>query len=83
MSALHERSGPRSLDDAKRWMHDKLAKRVHPLGLTDPAATAPLIDALRGLDGESWAQVWGEAGERASRQAADAERKGNLDEARR
>ena len=64
-------------------MHDKLAKRVHPLGLTDPAATAPLIDALRGLDGESWAQVWGEAGERASRQAADAERKGNLDEARR
>jgi hypothetical protein len=31
-----ERTGPRTLEDAKRWMHDKLAKRVHPLGLTTP-----------------------------------------------
>jgi hypothetical protein len=54
-----ERSGPRTLQEAKQWMHDKLAKRVHPLGLTDPPVTAALIDQLKGLDGDSWAEVWG------------------------
>lgn len=63
--ATAERTGPRSLDDARRWMHEKLAARVHPMGLTDPAVTAPLIDALPGLDGESWGQHWCAAGTRA------------------
>lgn len=57
-----ERSGPRTLEEAKRWMHDKLAKRVHPLGLTTPEPTARLIDALQGLDGERWAATWVLAG---------------------
>ncbi len=60
-----ERAGPRTLENAKAWMHDKLSKRVHPLGLTDPAVTASLIDQLEGLDGERWAAVWGAAGNRA------------------
>jgi pimeloyl-ACP methyl ester carboxylesterase len=64
-------------------MHDKLAKRVHPLGLTDPAVTAPLIDQLKGLDGDSWTEVWGGAGARSSKQAAEAERGEDPDEARR
>lgn len=59
-----ERTGPRSLADAKRWMHDKLSKRVHPLGLSSPERTARLIDALQGLDGERWAATWVEAGRR-------------------
>ncbi len=58
-----ERSGPRSLEEAKRWMHDKLAKRVHPLGLSSPERTARLIDALQGLDGERWAANWVPAGQ--------------------
>jgi pimeloyl-ACP methyl ester carboxylesterase len=57
-----ERAGPRSLENAKAWMHDKVQKRVHPLGLTDPAATAQLIDSLEGLDGENWARTWVGAG---------------------
>ena len=80
---ITERAGPRTLDDAKRWMHDKLSRRVHPLGLTDPAATAPLIDQLKGLDAENWANVWGAAGSRSSHQAAEAEQGGNREEARR
>jgi esterase FrsA len=78
-----DRSRPRTLEEAKAWMHDKLAKRVHPLGLTDPRVTAELIDQLRGLDGGNWAKVWGRAGAGHAEQAAAAERAGNLDEARR
>lgn len=78
-----ERAGPRTLDDAKRWMHDKLAKRVHPLGLTDPTVTAALIDQLQGLDGDSWAGVWGAAGANHSGQGVAAERAGRFDDARR
>ncbi len=57
-----ERTGPRTLEDARRWMHDKLARRVHPLGLTSPEPTARLIDSLQGLDGERWAATWVGAG---------------------
>ena len=58
-------------------MRDKLAKRVHPLGLTDPAETEKVIAGLRGLDGENWAAAWGDAGRRFAQQAAAAERSGN------
>jgi pimeloyl-ACP methyl ester carboxylesterase len=78
-----QRARPRTLEEAKAWMHDKLAKRVHPLGLTDPRVTAALIDQLAGLDGHSWAKVWGGAGVAHAEQATAAERAGNLDEARR
>lgn len=53
-----ELTGPRSLEDAKAWMRDRLAKRIHPLGLTDPQATMETIDALEGLDGANWAKAW-------------------------
>ncbi len=62
---MSERTGPRTLEDARRWMHEKLAARVHPMGLTDVATTAPLIDTLPGLDAENWAGHWCEAGKRA------------------
>lgn len=53
-----ELTGPRSLDDAKAWMRDRLAKRIHPLGLTDPQGTSDTIDRLQGLDGARWAKAW-------------------------
>ncbi len=53
-----ELSGPRSLENAKEWMRDRLKKRIHPLGLTHPNATLQTIDGLKGLDGESWAAAW-------------------------
>ena len=76
------RTGPRSLEDAKRWMHAKADQRVHPLGLTDLAATHRLIDELDGLDGESWARAWRGAGEAAFAQAETAERADDLERAR-
>lgn len=73
MSSRIENNGPRSLADAKRWMLDKLSKRVHPLGLTDPEKTASVIGGLTGLDGESWAQHWVAAGDEACHAAKQAE----------
>lgn len=62
--ATGELTGPRSLDNAKHWMRDRLAKRIHPLGLTDPGTTLETIEALTGLDGERWAQAWIATGNR-------------------
>lgn len=77
-----ELAGPRSLDDAKAWMRDRLAKRVHPLGLTDPAATRDTIEALQGLDGERWAAAWVATGDRFFAEAEEAAREGRADAAR-
>jgi hypothetical protein len=60
--STHDR--PKTLAEAKAWMHDRSAKRFHPLGLTDPAVTAEAIDELAGLDGASWAKVWMAKGDR-------------------
>jgi esterase FrsA len=77
MQTETERTAPRTLEDARAWMRDKLARRVHPLGLTDPAATEKVIAGLRGLDGENWAAAWGAAGRQFAEQAAAMERGGD------
>jgi esterase FrsA len=77
-----ERTGPRDLTDAKRWMRDKLQRRVHPFGLSDPAETSAAIDALEGLDGERWASTWIAAGDRAADRARDAQARGDAGTAR-
>jgi esterase FrsA len=68
---------PRTLEAAKKWMHEKLAARVHPMSACDPATTAPLIDTLQGLDGDSWADVWVPAGRRAWDDARNSEARGD------
>ncbi|MFC0385174.1 alpha/beta hydrolase family protein [Muricoccus vinaceus] len=77
-----ELPGPRSLDNAKAWMLDRLAKRTHPLGLTEPDTTRRTIEALQGLDGENWAAAWMETGDAflAAAEAHDAS--GRREEAR-
>lgn len=67
---MAERAGPRTLQDAKRWMLEKLAARVHPMGLTDPEAARAVIDGLTGLDGASWASAWMAQGDQFARSAA-------------
>ncbi|MDH6269573.1 esterase FrsA [Rhizobium sp. SG_E_25_P2] len=74
--------GPRSLENAKEWMKDRLSKRVHPLGLTDPAETIAAIDRLEGLDGEKWARSWVASGKAFVQRGRDAEARGDLKAAR-
>ncbi|WP_286170601.1 alpha/beta hydrolase [Rhizobium sp. AU243] len=73
---------PRTLENAKAWMRDRLAKRVHPLGLTDPEETLNAIDRLQGLDGANWAKSWGASGKNFLERARAAEERGDREGAR-
>lgn len=79
---IGELTGPRSLENAKDWMRDRLGKRIHPLGLTDPDTTMDTIDALEGLDGENWAKAWIAAGHGYMRKAEELISTGDTTEAR-
>jgi pimeloyl-ACP methyl ester carboxylesterase len=54
----------RSLDDGRAWLRERLERRVHPLDSVDVDAARAAIDALPGLDPESWAATWGAAADR-------------------
>lgn len=60
---------PRTLEEAKAWMRQRLAARQHPMNLVSPEIAGPVIDALSGLDGQSWGDAWGEAGARLRAEA--------------
>jgi esterase FrsA len=68
---------PKTLPEAKAWLKSRLAARVHPMNMIDPAEGVDLIERLSGLDGERWASLWLAAGDQAQR---DAERAANRDD---
>ncbi len=72
------RGRPKTLEEAKQWMHERLAARVYPMNGIDPVEGRALIGELRGLDGRSWAGVWGRAGDRAREAAVEAGARGDL-----
>jgi esterase FrsA len=80
--SMADRAGPRSLDEAKQWLRSTLERRVHPMGLTDPAATLAVIDGLAGLDGQNWASAWMGQGDRFRAKAEAAEAGGDTAGAR-
>ncbi len=49
---------PKTLEEARAWMKTRLASRTHPMNALDPHEGAALIDALPGLDGQSWSDHW-------------------------
>lgn len=82
MQKENELQGPRTLEDAKRWMLDRLAQRVHPMGLTDVEATKEVIESLDGLDGARWAAAWMACGDAYAEAAERSEAAGDVDLAR-
>lgn len=47
------------LEAGRAWLRARLERRAHPLDHLDPEAAARAIEALRGLDPESWTATWG------------------------
>ena len=77
MSTTDVSGRPKTVPEAKAWLHARLAQRMHPMNAIDPAEGAALIDSLTGLDGEAWAAVWGPAGDRARERGEAAARAGD------
>jgi pimeloyl-ACP methyl ester carboxylesterase len=53
-----------SLADGRAWLLQRLERRAHPLDTVDEDAAREAIEALEGLDPESWAACWGAAADR-------------------
>jgi esterase FrsA len=67
---------PKTLDEAKAWMHDRLKRRIHPMNSIE-VDSAGLIDQLSGLDADSWTATWGGAGDKTLAEAQRAEAAGD------
>jgi hypothetical protein len=72
---------PKTLPEAKQWMQARLAARVHPMNNIAADEGSRLIEALEGLDAESWTRVWGGAADQARDAATRAEREGRKQDA--
>lgn len=60
---------PRTLEEAKAWMLDRAAKKIHPMNNLSVEDTASVVNGLQGLDPVNWAAAWREAGEAAFAEA--------------
>lgn len=65
-----ERSGPRSLEDAKAWMLDRAVRSIHPMNNLEADDVRAVLERLEGLDPVRWAAAWRDAGEAAWETAA-------------
>jgi esterase FrsA len=65
---------PKTLSEAKAWMHQRLASRTHPMNALPLQDGPAWIDGVPALDGDAWGRYWGELGDSVAAQAAVAER---------
>lgn len=68
---------PKTLDEAKEFLRDRLKTRRSPMNEVDEAEAAKAIERLRSLDGEEWGSVWGEVATKLEKAARDAEARGD------
>jgi esterase FrsA len=68
---------PKTLDESKAWMLQRLAGRTHPMNALPADEGRAWIAGLPGLDGETWGRYWGELGDAVLRQARMAEESGD------
>jgi esterase FrsA len=72
---------PKTLDETKAWMKQRLASRFHPMNALDPVEGLSTIDGLPGLDGATWGGYWGDLGDAARADAQACESKSEHDRA--
>lgn len=73
---------PKTLEETKLWMKQRLAARFHPMNALDAVQGPALIDALPGLDGAAWGGYWGMLGDEARAQAQQLEAAGQTEDAK-
>lgn len=68
---------PKTLDETKAWMLQRLAARTHPMNALPLDSGAAWVEGVPGLDGASWGGYWGELGDAVAEQARQAESAGD------
>jgi esterase FrsA len=68
---------PRTLDEAKQFLTERIGTHRSPFEFTDPQAAQAAVDRLDGLDGERWAAVWGATADKFEAAADEAEARGD------
>ncbi|MDQ7743079.1 alpha/beta hydrolase family protein [Hydrogenophaga pseudoflava] len=68
---------PKTLDESKQWMHQRLRSRFHPMNALDLQDGPAFIDGVPGLDGATWGGYWYDLGDRVRSEAAQAEQAGD------
>lgn len=68
---------PKTLDESKQWMHQRLRSRFHPMNALDLQDGPAFIDGVPGLDGATWGGYWYDLGDRVRSEAARAEQAGD------
>lgn len=79
-AAVTER--PKTLDESKVWMKQRLASRFHPMNALDAVDGPSLIEGVPGLDGASWGGYWGSLGDAARADARAYEGQGDHERAK-
>lgn len=72
---------PKTLDEAKAWMLQRLASRTHPMNALAVDDGREWIAKVPGLDGAAWGGYWGDLGDAVVRQARAAEQAGDAQDA--
>jgi esterase FrsA len=68
---------PKTVDEAKAWMLQRLASRTHPMNALPVDEGRDWIAGVPGLEGAAWGGYWGELGDAVVRQARAAEKAGD------
>lgn len=68
---------PKTLEESKQWMHQRLASRFHPMNALDLDDGPGFIDGVPGLDGAAWGGYWYGLGDRVRSEAVQAEQAGD------
>jgi esterase FrsA len=69
---------PKTLSEAKAWMHARLVSRTHPMNALPLDDGPRWIDGVPGLDGAAWGTYWGRIGDEWAATAVTAEKAGDL-----
>lgn len=72
---------PKTLDEAKAWMQQRLASRTHPMNALPVDEGAAWIAGVPGLEGERWGSYWGRLGDQVMDQARTHETQGRQEQA--
>ncbi len=71
------RDRPRTLEEAKVFLRQRLASRQSPMVACDEAAALATLDRLQGLDPENWVAAWAETAATFEAAAEEAEAQGD------